>query len=200
MEKQKELEKLIEWLTPYDSPEKADLLIIFGNYTFELCKKAAELYKKSFVKKILVTGKTGNFGSKNWKDTIAETLKRELMSLGVSANDIILQPESTNTFEDVLFSKKIIAENVGDGGTIILVARPIQQLRSYATIKKQLPQFNYINQPCNLDSVDDTYEVNVVRCLQEVKKIETYSRKGDILNIEIPAEIKSSCTEFSVNH
>ena len=64
--------------------------------------------KKGKFKKFLLTGGSGfMFGTEKSEAVLAREL---LIRLGVPDEDIIVEPDSKNTFENALFTKKILAE------------------------------------------------------------------------------------------
>ena len=128
------------------------------------------------------------FSDKKWNKSEAQLFREKLIIDGVPAEDILVQDRSANTLEDVLFSKEIIYKTCTSSKNIILVAKPIHQLRAFSTFKKQLPQYNLINAPAAWDSKVDTVQYNEFRALEELKRLKTYAEKGDIAEVSIPKE------------
>lgn len=176
-----DLEK-IQFLTPEDKAEPADLIFVFGGNTLELPIKAAKLFHQGMAPKIIVNGHSGTFGNRDWVDPEAIVFKRKLIELAVPEDAIIVQANSKNTLEDVIFSKEYLANLK----KVIIVAKPLHQLRALLTIKKQIPDLEYINQPCNFDAILDTESVKLSRFNEELSRLKVYSVKGDILKTIIP--------------
>ena len=65
-----------------------------------------------------------------------------LISKGVLEKDIILEDKSTNTLENVLFSKKTIEEKIGFNNlkSIVTVTKHYHSRRALMTIKKYFPK------------------------------------------------------------
>jgi uncharacterized SAM-binding protein YcdF (DUF218 family) len=70
--------------------------------------QAVELYKKGIIKKILFTGGSGSLLLPEAKE--AFYAQRFLLTLGIPAQDIIIETESRNTRENALFTKRILDE------------------------------------------------------------------------------------------
>jgi uncharacterized SAM-binding protein YcdF (DUF218 family) len=67
----------------------------------------------------------------------AECIKSELVSLGISENRIFLEDKSKNTYENILFSKKICDEKLSDKNTqVIIVSNEFHLYRAYHIAEK----------------------------------------------------------------
>ena len=183
----KNAQKILDWLAIEDEPQKADLIFVFGGSTLEIPEKARQLYEQGYAGKILLVGVDGTYSNPNWTEPIALVFQKYLLGKGIPAQALITIPKSTNTLEDVLFSKEEIAKL--SPKKIILVTKPVHQRRAYATILKQLPEYEYINQPSAMDLVIDNDEYTEARCIGEIDRLQEYAKKGDIHNFDIPDEI-----------
>jgi uncharacterized SAM-binding protein YcdF (DUF218 family) len=83
-----------------DPPEKVDVIIALGSEP-ERAGYAAHLYGLGFSDTIIITG----WGSS--VDRMAERAARE----GVHKQDLILEKESISTYQNALYSKKIVLRN-----------------------------------------------------------------------------------------
>lgn len=97
-------------------PQKADVIIILGCAVwkdvpspalYERIYKAYELYKEGYAKKIIATGAQGE----GENITEAKAIKKQLIRLGINASDIIEEDKSSNTVENIKFSKRIMQKN-----------------------------------------------------------------------------------------
>lgn len=79
-----------------------------------------ELYKKGKFKKFLLTGGSGFlFGTDKSEAVLAREL---LIRLGVPDRDIIVEPNSKNTFENALFTKMILEEKYPNSRCLLITA------------------------------------------------------------------------------
>ena len=185
---------LLDWLAIRDPLEKSDVIFVFGGPTLNQAEKAAELFKQNYSSKILVTGNTGTFNNPDWNKSIANIFADFLIEHGVPSENILIQPNSMNTLEDVTFSLPIIQENIKQIQSVILVSNPMHQRRCFATFKKQFPfDIKIINQAGDQPDFNKINPEEIIqiatRCVQECDRLIKYSEKGDIENIPIPANI-----------
>ena len=81
---------------------------------------ALELYKRGKIKKILITGGTGSLTHPEL--TEANVLEKILELFGVPQNDIILETESRNTYENAIYSAKILNSSYKKGKYLLITS------------------------------------------------------------------------------
>lgn len=104
--------------------------------------KTAEYYKK-YPKKIYISGGSPLQNQESESSVYA----RELISLGVNPNDIIIEDNSKNTNENALFIKEKL--NSAENKNIILITSAFHMKRSVAIFQKNMQEFEIIPAPCN---------------------------------------------------
>ncbi len=179
----KEIKRITEYIFLKSNPQKADLALVFGTRHQEAVNKAYELYRADLVPKILISGGQNRITGKNE----ALEMSEKLIKLSVNQNDIILEGRSTNSLENVLFSKQVIEEKVGFNKIkkIIAVVKHYHSRRALMTLKKYFPK--------NIKLIPVTYEIHGFtennwfdnenskeKVLGEWNKISEYLAKGDI--------------------
>lgn len=178
-----EISKITKYIFLESDNESADLAMVFGTRHKDAVHAAYDLYSNGFVNKILVSGGINKITKKNE----AEEMKNGLVTLGVKMDDIIMENKSTNSLENVLFSKRIIEERVGFSkiGSIIAVVKNYHSRRAMMTLKKHFPKGVKL-----MPVVYDIYgftrndwmksEVGREKVMSEWSKIAKYLKKGDI--------------------
>ncbi len=82
--------------------------------------QAFEMYKKGKFKKFLLTGGSGfMFGTDKSEAVLAREL---LLRLGVPDEDIIVEPASKNTYENAIFTKKILSKDYPNAKCLLITA------------------------------------------------------------------------------
>ncbi len=176
---------LYNWLAISDEPQDADLVFLFGAPTLAIPRKGLELYKAGFAPYLIATGERSLTEESGWEKTLADTYAEYLMENGVDGRSILLQNTSLNTLEDVTFSLGAL----GGVERIILVHRPMQQRRGYATFQKHTQGMMLMNVACRETMVEDR---RAAICALEYEKIEKYAKKGDIEQQEVPDDVREA--------
>ncbi len=180
---QEEIKKITNYIFLESNPQQADLALVFGTRHQESINKTYELYQGKFINKILVSGGINKVTGKNeaWE------MSKKLIDLGVKQQDIILEDRSTNSLENVLFSKEIIDRKIGFNNIkkIIAVVKHYHSRRALMTLKKYFPK--------TIELLSVSYEVynftkenwsksgiGREKVMSEWKKIPEYLNKRDI--------------------
>ena len=138
-----------------DTKIKSDVILVLGAHAYDgssynpclvsRVAHAATLYKAKYAPKLLVSG---GIDKRRSSVSEAEVMKRIAVSLGVPADDILLESASQSTYENLLFSNPIMQAN--HFNTAILVTEPFHAYRA-AMVARKLG-FNFTSSPA-VDSV-----------------------------------------------
>jgi uncharacterized SAM-binding protein YcdF (DUF218 family) len=105
---------------------------VFLNSSAERLTKALEIYKKNPRILILFSGFSNSIKPQAWSET--DMAKKFFLDQGVGIDNLIFENQSRNTFENIKYSKDIIANNKGTWG---LVTSANHMPRSFFAFKKQ---------------------------------------------------------------
>ena len=122
----------------------ADCIIGLGTIDINVANVASELYLKGYANKLIFSGGLGKITRKLWNETEAEKFAKIAIQRGVPSNNIYLEKESTNTGDNFRFSKKLIENLKLDIKSCIIVCKPYDEKRAYATFKKIMPEYDGI--------------------------------------------------------
>lgn len=178
-----------------DSIEKIENTIILGlgSYDLRVASFCAELYLAGFGKKILFTGKSGNWTENLWDVTEAEIFSRHAQQLGVSSANIILEKEATNIGENIFNSKKIIDELSFKIEHIIIVTKPNTTRRAFATFMVHWPEMLFaVTAPdIKFDVLAEGLQIDALinEMVGDLERILIYPNKGFQIYQEVPSNV-----------
>lgn len=195
-------EKIFNYLYIKDNPVKSDAVLGFGHFDLKIPRRCAELYLRGLAKKIIFTGGVGA-GSADFKYPEAieffRVVRKEFPE--IPREDIITEPNSTNTGENLLFTQEVL-QKLDPGFTflsgikiVLKVSNAYRQRRAYLTCKKLFPGVTFINTPASTTFKEEfelykTKNQDLIRHLSgEVERMIVYPSKGFIVPEEVPAEI-----------
>ena len=95
--------------------------------------QAVDLYRKDKVEKILISGGSGSITYSELKE--GEILKDFLANLGLDKNDIIAESKSKNTYENAIYSAKLLSKT-NNKPKILLVTSAYHLRRAKACFDK----------------------------------------------------------------
>jgi len=120
-------------------PEKSDCILVLGSHDLRVAERGAELYLQQFAPLLIFSGGFGNFTKETWTSSEADLFAQKAIEMGVPENAILRENKSTNTGENILFTRQLLLQHNIDPETFLLVQKPYMERRSYATFKKNWP-------------------------------------------------------------
>ncbi|WP_010252489.1 YdcF family protein [Acetivibrio cellulolyticus] len=176
----------------------ADLIIVLGSHDTRVAQRGAELYLKGFAPFIVISGGLGKITKHLWNMTEAEKFAEIACSMGVPEEKIILETRSTNTGENILFTRELILDRNLNINSIITVNKPYMERRTYAAFKKfwnvndvmvTSPQFEFKEY---LEAYTDgkiTKEEIISIMVGDLQRIKVYAEKGFQIQQDIPENV-----------
>jgi uncharacterized SAM-binding protein YcdF (DUF218 family) len=130
-----------------ESKERNEILI---NDSAERLTKALEIYKKNPKILILFSGYSNKIKPTSWSES--DMAKKFFLDQGVKSENLIFENQSRNTFENIKYSKDIIANFKGTWG---LITSANHMPRSYYAFKRE----GLILEPISVDYRTGTSQI-----------------------------------------
>lgn len=197
MEYLQPLQVIWDYLCLHQKPEKADVIVGFGNFNTDIARRAAELYLQGYAPKILFTGGLGRNTEGLLPEPEAVRFAKVAMQCGVPEADIILEDKSTNTKENIDFTRLLLEEKNIPHRHILGVHQPFMERRINAAMGVYWPEQSFsvtcpqVTIPEYLrrakeQGISENASVSVI--VGDFQRIELYARKGYQLPQHIPQE------------
>lgn len=119
---------------------KADVIMVLCSHDERVAERGAQLFLDGFAPLIIFAGGHGAITRQLWEEPEAERFARIAMTLNVPRESILIEAESTNTGENIAFTKRLLVEKRLDPQRFIVVQKPYMERRSYATFRKLWPE------------------------------------------------------------
>lgn len=132
-----------EYLKLNQPLKKAECVIGFGNYNLDIPKRAAELFFAGYADKILFSGGFGRNTLGIQSLCEAERFKEMAIECGVPEDAIILEDRSTNTAENILFSRETLEKRGIPCGSVLGVHQPCMERRIAAAMGVYWPECEF---------------------------------------------------------
>ena len=191
------LQVIWDYLCLHQQPAKADVIVGFGNFNTDIARRAAELYHQGFAPKILFTGGLGRNTEGLLPEPEAVRFAKVAMECGVPECDIILEDKSTNTKENILFTRDKLRELGLPHDHILGVHQPFMERRIASAMGVYWPEQNFsvtcpqVTIPEYLrraqeQGISENASISVI--VGDFQRIELYAKLGYQLPQEIPDE------------
>jgi len=119
--------------------QRADCLLVMGSHDLRVAEYGAQLYLDGWAPLIVCSGGLGNHTHNLWDESEARKYAQIVLQMGVPAEKILLEEESTNTGENIVFSRRLLQSKSIDPPSILMVHKPYMERRSLATFQKLWP-------------------------------------------------------------
>ncbi|MFD7161377.1 YdcF family protein [Kribbella sp. NPDC059898] len=174
-----------------------DVGIGLGSHDLGVATYTAQLYHRGLFPKILFTGANAPTTIERFPRGEAIHYTEHALELGVPADDIIIEPKATNTGENLELARAALAEQGLFPQTVMLISRPYQQRRAYATCRKLWPDVEPVcaSQPLPLEhyvaSIGDADRV-LNMLVGDTQRIDVFAEKGFAIPQPVPADVRAA--------
>lgn len=184
---------------------KSDAILVLCSHDLLVAERGAQLFLEGWAPLLIYSGGLGGITKNMWSEPEADQFAAVAVRLGVPPENILIENKSTNTSENVLLTRQLLAEKNLDPQKFILVQKPYMERRSYATFKNWWPERevivtsprvpfdeylkNYSNKQL---SGDDVVSIMV----GDLQRIKLYPAKGFQIYQEIPDAVWAAGQEL----
>jgi uncharacterized SAM-binding protein YcdF (DUF218 family) len=118
----------------------ADAILVLCSHDERVAERAAQLFHEGWAPLVIFSGGQGSITKTLWNEPEAARFARIAVDLGVPRESILIECESTNTGENIVFTKRLLEERGLNLQKFILVQKPYMERRAFATFRKFWPE------------------------------------------------------------
>ncbi len=174
--------------------KKADLILVLGSHDTRVAERGAQLFLDGWAPWLMFSGGLGRLTSGMWEQSEADKFSGIAIKMGVPKDKILVENQSTNTGENIRFSRELLRRHNLSPQKFILVQKPYMERRTYATFgqnwpEKEIivtsPQISFDDYPNGQISSDDVINIMV----GDLQRIAIYPKQGFQIAQEIPVDV-----------
>ncbi len=191
------LQVIWDYLRLDQSVEKADCILGFGCYDDNVARRAAQLYLEGYAPVIVFTGGLGRNTTGLFSQSEAEVFAKVAMDCGVPKDAVLLESRSTNTKENIEFTRALLEAEGIPHSRILGVHKPYMERRIRAAMGVYWPEQDFSVTSARMTLAQTladagrqgmTEEEIICTITGDFQRIELYAQKGYQLPQEIPEE------------
>lgn len=173
---------------------KSDAILVQGSHDLRVAGRGASLYLEGFARLLILSGGLGNLTRGIWDEPEARKFARVAREMGVPEESMLIEDRSTNTGENVRFTRRLLIERGLDPKSFILVQKPYMERRTFATFRKVWPEKDAVvtSPPISYEDYP-TAEIPRKRVIHimvgDLQRIRLYPERGFQIEQEIPGEV-----------
>ncbi|MGH3833554.1 MAG: YdcF family protein [Pseudonocardiaceae bacterium] len=174
-----------------------DVGIGLGSHDPGVAIHIAELFHRAMFPLIVFTGANSPTTVGRFPRGEAVHYRDHAIELGVPPQAIRVEPTATNTGQNIEFTRRMLADEGIDVRSVLLVSRPYQQRRAFATCQKLWPDVDALcsSRPLPLNeyiaSIGDTKRV-INMLVGDTQRVTEYAKRGFAIEQETPPQVRDA--------
>jgi uncharacterized SAM-binding protein YcdF (DUF218 family) len=184
---------------------QSDVILVLCSHDTRVAERGAELFLAGWAPWLIFSGGLGAITRQLWQEPEADQFARLAVAMGVPEDRILIENRSTNTGENVMFTRALVAARGLDPASFLLVQKPYMERRSYATFRKVWPEKAVLvtSPRVSLDEYLRDYThaslalADVISIMVgDLQRIRLYPAKGFQIPQEIPDDVWQAYEEL----
>ena len=185
--------------------ERSEAVLVLCSHDTAVAERGAQLYLEGWAPLLVFSGGLGGITKNLWSEPEAELFASIARGMGVPGEDIVVESRSTNTGENVRFTRELLAGRGLEPRNLVLVQKPYMERRAYATFKNYWPaprvvvtspQVSFEEYLKNYSNSALTEEDVVGIMVGDLQRVRVYPEKGFQIPQEIPADVWAAYEEL----
>ncbi|MEU6287264.1 YdcF family protein [Streptomyces sp. NPDC046988] len=176
------------------TPRPCSVAIGLGSHDLGVADTAAELYERGMAPLIVFSGATSPTTRERMPRGEAVHYRERALELGVPSSAILVEPRARNTGDNIRFSRELLEEAGVDVSSVLLISKPYEERRAYATARKLWPDVEIVSasSPMTLteyvDSLGDARMV-IDMLVGALQRLLVYPEQGYLISQPVPADV-----------
>ena len=168
-----------------------------GSHDLGVADTTVELYRRGLMPLIVFTGATSPTTRERMPRGEAVHYRERGLELGVPATAVLVEPQARNTGENIRFSRALLEAAGVVATSVLLVSKPYEERRVYATARKLWPgvQFVSASTPMSLDAYVDSIQdprLVVDMLVGALQRLLIYPAQGFMIEQTVPEDVAAA--------
>lgn len=129
----------------HHEPRPCSVAIGLGGHDFGVADTTVDLYKRGMMALIVFTGATNPTRQERIPRGDAVHCRERALELGVPSSAVLVEPHARNAGQDISFSKAVLQDVGARVSSVLLVSKPYEERRAYATARKLWPGVDLVS-------------------------------------------------------
>ncbi|GAB2799538.1 YdcF family protein [Streptomyces daliensis] len=178
----------------HHEPRPCSVAVGLGSHDLGVADTTVGLYRRGMAPLILFTGSTSPTTRERMPRGEAVHYRERALELGVPDSAVLVEPNARNTGENIRFSRAVLEEQGVDVKSVLLVSKPYEERRAYATARKLWPDVEIVSAstPMTLtDYVDSIGDARLVidMLVGALQRLLIYPEQGFMVALPVPDDV-----------
>ncbi|WP_329616682.1 YdcF family protein [Streptomyces brevispora] len=165
-----------------------------GSHDLGVADAAVALYKRGMAPLLVFTGATSPTTRERMPRGEAVHYRERAIELGVPSSAVLVEPRARNTGENIRFSKALLEEVGAEVSSVLLISKPYEERRAYATACKAWPGVEIVSASTSMtlneyvDSIQDARLV-IDMLVGALQRLLIYPEQGFMTEQPVPDDV-----------
>ncbi|MFJ8130963.1 YdcF family protein [Streptomyces hydrogenans] len=179
------------------APRPCSVAIGLGSHDLGVADTAVDLYRRGLAPLLVFTGATSPTTRERMPRGEAVHYRERALELGVPASAVLVEPRARNTGENIRFSRDLLSEAGVEVSSVLLISKPYEERRAYATAKKVWPEVEIVSasSPMTLQEYVDSIgapRLVIDMLVGALQRLLIYPEQGFMTSQPVPAEVTAA--------
>ncbi|MFF5405308.1 YdcF family protein [Streptomyces misionensis] len=168
-----------------------------GSHDLGVAETAVDLYKRGMAPLLVFTGATSPTTRARMPRGEAVHYRERALELGVPDAAVLVEPRARNTGENIRFSRALLEEAGVDVSSALLISKPYEERRAYATARKLWPAVEIVSASSAMtldeyvDSIGDARLV-IDMLVGALQRLLIYPARGFMISQPVPNDVREA--------
>ncbi|MET9348950.1 YdcF family protein [Streptomyces termitum] len=168
-----------------------------GSHDLGVAEVAAGLYLRGLVPLVVFTGANSPTTRERMPRGEAVHYRERAVELGVPGEAVLVEPRARDTGENLRFTRELLAGRGVPVESVLLVSKPYEERRAYATARKVWPGVEFVcaSAPLGLEEYAETIgDTRLVldMLVGAVQRLLVYPARGFMVALDVPAPVTAA--------
>ena len=183
----------------------ADAILVLCSHDVRVAERGAALFLEGWAPLLIFSGGLGSITRQLMTTPEADQFAAIARTMGVPPDRILIENQSTNTGENVSFTRALVEARGLDLASFIVVQKPYMERRSYATFRKVWPEpdVRVTSPQVSMDEYLSAYSHGslsphdvVSIMVGDLQRIRLYPERGFQIHQHIPDDVWAAYEEL----
>ncbi|MFF3759781.1 YdcF family protein [Streptomyces sp. NPDC002185] len=175
-------------------PRPCSVGIGLGSHDLGVADATVDLYRRGMFPLVVFTGDTSRTTEGRMPRGEAEHYRERALELGMPASAILVETNARNTGENVRFSRSLLHDRGVHVSSILLVSKPYEERRVYATARKIWSDVDVVSASTDMQLEEYVDSIGDPRLVLDMlvgaqQRLLLYPERGFTIAQHIPADV-----------
>lgn len=181
----------------HHEPRPCSVGIGLGSHDLGVADTTVDLYRRGMMPLIVFTGATSRTTEGRMPRGEAEHYRDRALELGVPADAVLVEPHARNTGQNITLSRALLVARGIEVLSVLLVSKPYEERRAYATARKLWPEVEFISVSTPMPLAEYVDEIQDARLVIDMlvgaqQRLMVYPRQGFMIEQYIPDDVAAA--------